>query len=169
MLGSKIAVATLAVRDLAVARRFYEDAVGLELAFVHEPNAIAYRTGNSTLFVYESAHAGTNDATAVTWIVGDDMAALVRALRDKGVAFERYDMPGLTRDGDTEISDDADDLLEAVESEVQRRRFGSVVRIEVSSSASRDLLSQLQARLGVTADQVFAALSRQLAFAPATR
>src|SRR4029078_3274590 len=36
----------------------------------------------------------------------------------------------LTRDGDTEISDDADDLLEAVESEVRKRRFGSVVRVE---------------------------------------
>ncbi len=40
----------------------------------------------------------------------------------------------LTRDGDTEISDDADDLLEAVESELQKRRFGAVVRLEVSSS-----------------------------------
>ena len=34
----------------------------------------------------------------------------------------------LTRDGDTEISDDADDLLEAVESELRKRRFGAVVR-----------------------------------------
>ena len=38
----------------------------------------------------------------------------------------------VTRDGDTEISDDADDLLEAVESELQKRRFGAVVRLEVS-------------------------------------
>ncbi len=43
----------------------------------------------------------------------------------------------LTRDGDTEISDDADDLLEAVESELRKRRFGAVVRLEVSSSISR--------------------------------
>ena len=46
----------------------------------------------------------------------------------------------LTRDGDTEISDDADDLLEAVESEVRKRRFGSVVRVEVSSSVSRETM-----------------------------
>ena len=39
----------------------------------------------------------------------------------------------LTRDGDTEISDDADDLLEAVESELAKRRFGAVVRLEVSN------------------------------------
>ena len=43
----------------------------------------------------------------------------------------------LTRDGDTEISDDADDLLEAVETELRKRRFGAVVRLEVSSSVSR--------------------------------
>jgi polyphosphate kinase len=61
----------------------------------------------------------------------------------------------LTRDGDTEISDDADDLLEAVESEVRRRRFGSVVRVEVSSSVSREMLARLEERLGVTSDQVY--------------
>ncbi len=61
----------------------------------------------------------------------------------------------LTRDGDTEISDDADDLLEAVESEVSRRRFGSVVRVEVSSSVSQDMLARLEERLAVTHDQVY--------------
>jgi polyphosphate kinase len=55
----------------------------------------------------------------------------------------------LTRDGDTEISDDADDLLEAVESELAKRRFGAVVRLEVSSSISDAMLSRLQERLGV--------------------
>src|SRR5512132_177456 len=38
----------------------------------------------------------------------------------------------VTRDVDFELSDDADDLLEAVESELRRRRFGDVVRLEVS-------------------------------------
>jgi polyphosphate kinase len=61
----------------------------------------------------------------------------------------------LTRDGDTEISDDADDLLEAVESEVRKRRFGAVVRMEVSGSISREMLARLQERLGVSADQVY--------------
>jgi polyphosphate kinase len=62
----------------------------------------------------------------------------------------------LTRDGDTEISDDADDLLEAVETELRRRRFGAVVRLEVSSSISRGLLSRLSQRLGVTPDSIYA-------------
>jgi polyphosphate kinase len=61
----------------------------------------------------------------------------------------------LTRDGDTEISDDADDLLEAVESEVRNRRFGAVVRLEVSSSISREMLVRLQESLAVSADQVY--------------
>ncbi len=61
----------------------------------------------------------------------------------------------LTRDGDTEISDDADDLLEAVESELQRRRFGAVVRLEVSSSISDTMLARLKERLVVHSDNVY--------------
>jgi polyphosphate kinase len=61
----------------------------------------------------------------------------------------------LTRDGDTEISDESDDLLEAVESELRRRRFGAVVRLEVSSSISRSMLSRLSQRLGVSPDGVY--------------
>ena len=41
----------------------------------------------------------------------------------------------VTRDADFELSDDADDLLEAVESELRRRRFGDAVRLELSASA----------------------------------
>ena len=42
----------------------------------------------------------------------------------------------VTRDADFEVSDEADDLLEAVESELRRRRFGDVVRLEVANTAS---------------------------------
>jgi polyphosphate kinase len=61
----------------------------------------------------------------------------------------------LTRDGDTEISDDADDLLEAVESELRKRRFGAVVRLEVSSSISRAMVLRLSERLAVRPDSVY--------------
>ncbi len=61
----------------------------------------------------------------------------------------------VTRDGDTEISDDADDLLEAVESELRKRRFGAVVRLEVSSSISRSMLSRLETRLGISSSGVY--------------
>ncbi len=61
----------------------------------------------------------------------------------------------VTRDGDTEISDDADDLLEAVESELRKRRFGAVVRLEVSSSISRAMVARLTERLAVRSDAVY--------------
>jgi polyphosphate kinase len=62
----------------------------------------------------------------------------------------------VTRDADFEVSDDADDLLEAVESELRRRRFGDVVRLEVSSSISTMMLKRLRAGLGVDDDQIYA-------------
>jgi polyphosphate kinase len=61
----------------------------------------------------------------------------------------------VTRDGDTEISDDADDLLQAVESELMRRRFGAVVRLEVASSMSRAIVTRLEERLLVRPDVVY--------------
>ena len=61
----------------------------------------------------------------------------------------------VTRDADFEVSDEADDLLEAVELELRRRRFGDVVRVEVSSSTSRGMLERLCQGLGATPDQVY--------------
>jgi polyphosphate kinase len=61
----------------------------------------------------------------------------------------------LTRDGDTEISDDADDLLIAVESELQKRRFGAVVRLEVSESISAAMLMRLEEWLPVRSELVY--------------
>jgi polyphosphate kinase len=55
----------------------------------------------------------------------------------------------VTRNADFEVSDEADDLLEAVEFELRRRRFGEVVRLEVAGSASQRLLRTLQRGLGV--------------------
>src|SRR5439155_7462957 len=60
-----------------------------------------------------------------------------------------------TRDADFDVSDDAADLLEAVESELRRRRFGDVVRLEVSASASRKMLERLTDGLGTAQDQVY--------------
>jgi polyphosphate kinase len=61
----------------------------------------------------------------------------------------------VTRDADFEVSDDADDLIEAVESELRRRRFGDVVRVEVSASASASMLGRLRDGLGVEPAQVY--------------
>ena len=61
----------------------------------------------------------------------------------------------VTRDADFELSDDADDLLEAVEHELRRRRFGDVVRLEVSRSISRAMLERLQEGVAAEDDQVY--------------
>jgi polyphosphate kinase len=61
----------------------------------------------------------------------------------------------VTRDGETEISDDADDLLVAVESELQKRRFGEVVRLETSRSISAAMVKLLEERLPARPELVY--------------
>jgi polyphosphate kinase len=61
----------------------------------------------------------------------------------------------VTRDADFEVSDEADDLLEAVELELRRRRFGHVVRVEVSGSVSSRMLERLKRGLGVADEQIY--------------
>lgn len=99
-------MATVAVKDIKAARKFYEGTLGLKAGDDQEPSVLAFETGGSTLLVYESQYAGTNKATAVTWVVGADVEGVVRALKAKGVAFEHYDMPGVTRQGDLHVAGD---------------------------------------------------------------
>jgi polyphosphate kinase len=62
----------------------------------------------------------------------------------------------VTRDADFTVSDEADDLLQAVEDELRRRRFGEVVRVEVESSMSREMREQLERALEAEHDDVTA-------------
>jgi catechol 2,3-dioxygenase-like lactoylglutathione lyase family enzyme len=104
VLGDTKAVATVAVNDIGRAKQFYEGTLGLEpTADNQEPSARTYRSGDSEILVYESQHAGSNKATAVTWAVGD-VEDTVRDLKAKGVTFERYDLPGMTRQGDVHVA-----------------------------------------------------------------
>jgi catechol-2,3-dioxygenase len=103
MLGKIDAVANIAVKDLKVAKRFYEDTLGLKQVAAEGQELIVLRSGNSTVNVYRSKYAGTNQATAVTWVVGKEVEDFVRKLKAKGVAFEHYDMPGMTRQGDVHV------------------------------------------------------------------
>src|SRR3954469_20564934 len=96
--------ATVAVKDLAAAARFYGETLGLK----REPGGvdgevIRYLAGGTVLVVYRSAFAGTNAATCVTW-AARDVDALVKALEARGVKFEDYDMPGMTRQGHVHIA-----------------------------------------------------------------
>ena len=105
MLAGKDAAATLAVSDLQRAREFYENTLGLT-PVQEPPGAILYKSGNSVVLVYPSEFAGTNQATAASWAVGDDFDAIVDELRSKGVSFEHYELPDTTRDGDVHIAAD---------------------------------------------------------------
>jgi effector-binding domain-containing protein/catechol 2,3-dioxygenase-like lactoylglutathione lyase family enzyme len=100
MLAGRDAMATIAVKDLAAARAFYEGKLKLERIGPESSEALIYASGDSRIVVYRSQYAGTNQATAATWAVGDQLAAVVSALKAAGIAFEHYDLPGGQRDGD---------------------------------------------------------------------
>jgi len=97
------AMATIAVKDVKAAAKFYEETLGLKPGVSEEQKVRAYRTGNSTILVYESSFAGTNKATAATWAV-DNVEKVVETLKNKGVRFEHYDMPGINRQGDIHVA-----------------------------------------------------------------
>ena len=106
MLGDKEAVATLAVKDLGAARKFYEGVLGLKVKDAEGEEALTFKSGNTQLIVYRSQFAGTNQATATNFLVGDDIERIVNGLADRGVVFEHYDLPGLTRKGDLHVAGD---------------------------------------------------------------
>ncbi len=88
MLGNKDAVANIAVRSLETAKKFYEGTLGLKQVDAEGEELIVFRSGNSLLNVYRSKYAGTNKATAVTWVVGDDVEGVVRAQSAPAGTFE---------------------------------------------------------------------------------
>src|SRR4051794_16839421 len=71
-----------------------------------------------------------------------------------GMQIVRHDCFRVTRDADFTVSDEADDLVRAVEDELRRRRFGEVVRLEVSSSMDPDMRDFLVEQLGIEETQV---------------
>ena|SRR5690349_15486430 len=103
MLGNRDAVANVAVKDLAVAKRFYADTLGLQQVGAEADEVAVFKSGNSTLNVYRSQYAGTNRATAVTWSVGDQIEDVVAKLKAKGVKFEHYDSMGMDIKGDIHV------------------------------------------------------------------
>lgn len=103
MLADANAMATIAVKDLGIAKKFYGEKLGLELLPQGGRGVANFKSGSSTVVVYESKFAGTNQATSATWQV-DDAETVVRDLAAKGVRFEHYDLPGLARQGDLHVS-----------------------------------------------------------------
>jgi polyphosphate kinase len=72
-----------------------------------------------------------------------------------GMEIVDYDVFRVTRDADFTVSDEADDLLQAVEDELRRRRFGDVVRVEVGAGMSPVIREQITGSLDVGPEDVF--------------
>ena len=109
MLADKSAVASIAIKDMEAAKKFYEGTLGLTKSDREDPGGTMYKSGDSMVFVYPSEFAGTNKATACSWGVGDDIESIVDGLKAKGVTFEQYDnipAPGFKREGDIHIIGD---------------------------------------------------------------
>jgi catechol 2,3-dioxygenase-like lactoylglutathione lyase family enzyme len=94
----------LAVKDVARARRFYEEVLGLVPVQNGLEDILQYRAGDLVFVVYPSQYAGTNQATALTWTVGDQLESAVEALKAKGVTFEHYQLPDTVKKGDIHVS-----------------------------------------------------------------
>ena len=72
-----------------------------------------------------------------------------------GMEIVDYDVFRVTRDADFTVSDEADDLLQAVEDELRRRRFGDVVRVEVGAGMSPAIREEITGALDVGPEDVF--------------
>jgi catechol 2,3-dioxygenase-like lactoylglutathione lyase family enzyme len=105
MLRDANAVAMLAVKNLREAAKFYEETLGLSRADAEDDEVVVFESGDTMINVYRSDHAGTNQATAITWTVRD-IEDVVRTLKGKGVKFEHYDLPDTKRAGDVHVSGD---------------------------------------------------------------
>ena len=83
----------LPVKDLARARRFYEDALGLEVLGAKPDGKFVYRCGGTELALFPKPEGTKADHTALSFRV-DDIAAAIRTLQARGVKFADYDLPG---------------------------------------------------------------------------
>ena len=96
---------TIGVKDLQIAKQFYEKKLGLSPISEGDENVQLYKSGDGIVEVYKTEFAGSNKATAITWEVGD-IESEVKALKDKGVEFEHYQMPDTKLEGDIHVMQD---------------------------------------------------------------
>lgn len=101
MLGEGTVFATIAVSDIGKGKAFYGETLGLTQ--VDENMAgVMYASGEGKLFVYQSPTAGSGQATAASWNVGN-IEEVVETLTNKGIVFEHYEFPGATLEGDIHV------------------------------------------------------------------
>jgi catechol 2,3-dioxygenase-like lactoylglutathione lyase family enzyme len=89
--------------DLARARRFYADKLGLEPS-EERPGGLLYRCASGEFALFESSGSSPGTFTQMAWEV-DDIEATVAELRERGVTFDEVDLPGLrTVEGIAEVA-----------------------------------------------------------------
>jgi len=92
--------ANIPASDLARARSFYAEKLGLTPTEEFGGEALAYRTDGGTAFnIYRTEYAGQAGHTIAQWHV-TDIESEVHDLKAKGIAFEVYDLPGVKWDGE---------------------------------------------------------------------
>lgn len=104
MLGQSKVCGTIAVSNLGIGKAFYGDKLGMH-AEQEFGGGVLFESGGGRIFVYESGTAGTGQATCASWSV-PDVDSVVTSLKALGVVFEKYDMPGVTWEGDVAIMGD---------------------------------------------------------------
>lgn len=92
----------LPARDLARARRWYSEKLGLD-PVEERPGGLRYRCGTTYFVVFQSTGRASGESTQMGWEV-DDIESTVADLESRGVAFEAVDVPGMkTVDGIADV------------------------------------------------------------------
>ena len=94
MLNNAVVTTMLPVSDMARARAFYEDCLGLVPGGLKPDGKFVYSVGGSTLALFPKPGGTKADHTAISFKV-DDIAASIAQLKRAGVVFEDYDYPDL--------------------------------------------------------------------------
>ena len=85
--------AYIPARDMARARKFYEGTVGLKPKMEINGGVVYEFAGGTACFLYTTPNAGTSQASQAFWDV-KDVDKLIGELKERGVKFEKYDIPG---------------------------------------------------------------------------
>lgn len=93
------------VRDVAAAKMFYEETLGIDVS-ADEHGAVYLEAGGVLMMVYESEYAGSNQGTLMTFVLGDDFGAALKRLRARNVSLLTYDLPDVTVENGVHELDD---------------------------------------------------------------
>jgi len=94
MLNGNLVTAMLPVKDMARARRFYEEGLGLKPLGLKADGKFVYRCGGTELALFPRPDGTKAEHTAISFQV-QDIAREVRELEARGVKFADHDLPGL--------------------------------------------------------------------------